>query len=885
LKKVIAILFFFLFVINTSQCFHIIGGEITYSYVGNNVYHIKVKVYRDCASNGAQFDDTLHLGIFNNNNINQELYILFPGSTPVTDPVLAACIIPPDNICVEQAIYETNITLPPITGGYDIVYQRCCRNSSIVNIELPEETGATYVTHINPSTTLINNAAFFNTLPPIFLCLNTPFNYDHSAADLDGDSLVYSFCEPYSGASNTAPMPSPPSDPPYSSVNWTSSYNGNNQISSNPQMSINPNTGQMQGTPNQTGQFVIGVKVREYRNGIYIGETRRDFQFNILFCNNAIASIPNQETFCNGLTVNFNNTSFNSTNYYWDFGDNTVTTDNSALESPSYTYPSPGNYTIMLVAYNLNGNCFDTAYSTFEVTPLLAPTFTAPTPQCFDGNSYQFNLGGSIDASATYNWDFGQFSSTATSNSSSPNGIHFTTDTALQIQAIVSQFGCSDTLNSTMYFNPKPKAIIGDGNRYCIGNKVDFENLSINSNNYFWNFGVSGISTDTSTKFEPSYTFADTGIYNISLIATNNFGCSDTISKPFWVFPLFSPTIYPFNDSNYVNQCVESNIFNFYADGIFSPASTFIWNFGSQASINSASTQNVIGVTFNSTGFFPITVTAQENGCIKSYTDSVKIYNHPRIGFEILSIEKCLPATILFNDTSYHETPLKYYWDFGDLSTSNTNSPTHVYSDSGTFYVSLSIVTETGCKDSLHFAYPIPFKFIPKPIANFVVDSLEVSFFNPTIQVTDSSSSNVDCSISISDGTEFSNCSFTKTFIDTGYFSLTQTVHNADDCIDTMRKVVHVKPEFRVWVPNSFSPNNDGINDTFLPYMLGIREFEFSVYDRWGALIFFSEDKKFGWDGKFKNKECSLGVYNYIFYYVDIYNKYETRFGKIVLIR
>jgi hypothetical protein len=237
--------------------------------------------------------------------------------------------------------------------------------------------------------------------------------------DFDCDVLVYSFCDPYSGADNITPAPDPPSNPPYGTVSWSAGFGPNNQITSNPQMTINASTGQITGTPTQFGQFVIGVKVSEYRNGVYIGETRRDFQFNILPCNNAIASIPAQQSFCTGLSVYFDNTSVNSTNYIWDFGDLSTNTDTSSQQTFTYTYPSPGSYTVSLIAYNPAGNCYDTAYSTFQVSPLLSPTYTPPAAQCLDNNSYNFLLGGSIDPSANYSWDFGQFA--IPQSSSSPN--------------------------------------------------------------------------------------------------------------------------------------------------------------------------------------------------------------------------------------------------------------------------------------------------------------------------------------------------------------------------------------------------------------------------------------------------------------------------------
>ena len=886
MKKIYFILYFTVSLLVRSYASHIVGGEITYTYLGNDVYHIKLKVYRDCNPTvTGTYDDPLALGIFNNTSLVTVVDIIFPGSNPVNDPVLASCIIPPDNVCVELAIYETDLTLPPIPGGYDIVYQRCCRNYTTVNLGNPNETGATFTTHINPSNTVINNAATFTSLPPIFLCVNTPFNYDHSAIDIDGDDLVYSFCDPYDGGDAMNPVPNPPNPPPYLPILWGASFGTNYQIAANPQFAIDANTGVITGTPIQFGQYVVGVSVKEYRNGVFMGETRRDFQFNVLPCNNAIASIPEQETFCTGLTVNFDNGSVNSTDYFWNFGDNTTLADTSSLSSVSYTYSAPGIYNVMLVAYNLSGNCVDTAFSTFTVSPLLQPTFTVPPPQCLDNNSFSFFVGGQTDATASYYWDFGIGATPQIANNNSPTNIHFSSDSLLPITIIVSQFGCSDTIIEDVELFPKPRATIGDANRYCIGNIVDFENLSTNSNTYIWNFGVTATTNDTSSLFEPSYLYPDTGIYNITLMALNSDGCSDTIVTPFWVYPLFAPTIFPFNDSNYVNQCVDENLFNFYAAGIFSGAATFNWSLGSNASVSNSSSQNVLNVTYDSAGFFPITVSVAENGCTKSFTDSVKIYNHPRIGYSFVSVDKCLPATVQFLDTSYSETPITYLWNYGDAGSNAESSATHVYTDSGTYHVSLTIITKTGCKDTLMLNYADSFSFIPAPIAAFGVDSLVVSIFNPTIHVTDSSKNAVDIQTFVSDELQVKPPSFEKTFADTGYYKITQIVTNADGCVDTLQKTVRVKAEFSIWVPEAFTPNGDDLNDVFLPYSMGVKILKLEVYDRWGIKIFESNDKRVGWDGKYKNAPVQMGIYSYTLYYENIYSKYETRIGKVCLMR
>ena len=116
---------------NYASASHIVGGEIYYNYLGFNNYEIHVVIYRDCFSDGADFDPNLSLGIFNeNNNLIQEVTIPVPNSFLLPVESADPCVTAPANICTERAIYIKTLNLPPIVGGYTLAYQRCCRGPS-----------------------------------------------------------------------------------------------------------------------------------------------------------------------------------------------------------------------------------------------------------------------------------------------------------------------------------------------------------------------------------------------------------------------------------------------------------------------------------------------------------------------------------------------------------------------------------------------------------------------------------------------------------------------------------------------------------------------------------------------------------------------------------
>jgi hypothetical protein len=194
---------------------HITGGEITYSYLGNNQYEIVLRVYRDCGpdnTNNTGFDDPANIGIYQNGGLVQSLTVsLFTATvTQLPAGIESTCIDIPDGLCIEECTYTTTTTLASSAAGYDIVYLRCCRSLAIINLN--GEQGMTCNAHIpgTNETPGTNSSATFNELPPLLFCANVPFEMDHSATDADGDALTYSLCPLLLGADSFNPQPPPP---------------------------------------------------------------------------------------------------------------------------------------------------------------------------------------------------------------------------------------------------------------------------------------------------------------------------------------------------------------------------------------------------------------------------------------------------------------------------------------------------------------------------------------------------------------------------------------------------------------------------------------------------------------------------------------------------
>ena len=107
---------------NKASATHIVGGEIYYTCVGSNNYKITLKLYRDCYNGQAPFDSPAFVGIYNaSSGLLNTLSMNYVGPNPIPPLVISPCLVPPANVCVEEAIYEQTVNLPPLAGGYNIV--------------------------------------------------------------------------------------------------------------------------------------------------------------------------------------------------------------------------------------------------------------------------------------------------------------------------------------------------------------------------------------------------------------------------------------------------------------------------------------------------------------------------------------------------------------------------------------------------------------------------------------------------------------------------------------------------------------------------------------------------------------------------------------------
>ncbi|WP_139923459.1 gliding motility-associated C-terminal domain-containing protein [Hymenobacter sp. DG01] len=277
-----------------AQATHIVGGELDLQYRSGSTYALTLTLYFD-AINGSPgaLDQTMRAGIFERGSNLRMQNVMLPltsntfvnYSNPVcTSPVLST----------RKLIYTTNITLPTATyaspGGYYVAVERCCRNQGVSNIL--NSLSAAQAFYLEFPAVVRDGQRFLDSTPRIFpalgdyVCRGELFTYDFGGQDPDGDSLAYDMVTPLNGhaGSGNSSNPLQAAPAPYAPVAWAPGLSAQNQIPGSPSLGIDARTGRLVVRPTQLGLFVFGVRCSEYRQGVKIGETRRDFQLYVLNC-------------------------------------------------------------------------------------------------------------------------------------------------------------------------------------------------------------------------------------------------------------------------------------------------------------------------------------------------------------------------------------------------------------------------------------------------------------------------------------------------------------------------------------------------------------------------------------------------------------------------
>ncbi len=382
----------------------------------------------------------------------------------------------------------------------------------------------------------------------------------------------------------------------------------------------------------------------------------------------------------------------------------------------------------------------------------------------------------------------------------------------------------------------------------CGDLEVEVENISTDKRfieGYSWTFEDTG---ETLNMENLSYTFPDYGRYECYMIANPGFFCADTV----WlIIDIFEPIIMDFTYT--YDSCVFGPIeFMSNTESLGGDLIGMIWDFGDG---NGSLNENPIH-TYDESGEYLVTQSVVDvNGCEDTLTLPILYFPlPPELSLDPFDTLACVPATVDF--TSLNAIFSEEYtvrWDFGDGNTSDDTRPFHVYTEPGNYTITVYAENRFGCGIQGIFENYITVH--GRPIADFNHTPNEVTNRNPTVNFINTSNGAVQYFWDFGGlgSSNLNNPSFN--FPDTGRYDVILIVLNEFGCPDTISYPIDVVPVISYFVPNAFTPNTDDTNDFFFGKgdLLGIRDFDFRVFNRYGQQLFHTKEPEEGWNGRINN--------------------------------
>ncbi|MHB8403057.1 MAG: PKD domain-containing protein, partial [Bacteroidia bacterium] len=616
---------------------------------------------------------------------------------------------------------------------------------------------------------------------------------------------------------------------------------------------------------------------------------------------------------CLGTATVFNNSSTPTTNvtYHWNFGDATSMADTSNLQNPTYLYPAAGTYTVTLTLTPTDG-CIATNTSVVTVKPIPTVTVTSSSPVvCWNEVVPAPTLSNTPnDPAITYTWANNNTAIGLSFNGigippSFTAGINNTSSNIVGIISITPTLnGCTGPpANYTVTLVPTAIVTHPDMN-YCPGDLVPAISLTATpasaTPSITWSMTgpFIGLSTTSGGTTIPAFTAISGMSTAQSILITlqdNIGGCAGPIST-------FSITVNanPVAKFSYASAC-DGNPTHFTDESVAN--SGFIiqwhWNFGGGNTLNNADPS----YQFTTVGNHTVSLQVITNvGCKNDTTEVVYVNPSALLSFFADTIS-CTPLVTTF--TAVVSMPIKTWnWNFGNGDTASYTTQTAAtqtyvnssHTQNSYYTVSLSVATDSGCVTKITKNNYIT--VYPKPLAGFAYTPTNADVFNTTIYFHNQSigaSGSSPYYWSFGDVFEtvdsLNNSSLANpqhAYSDVPYsYQVTQVVSNIQGCKDSITQTVVILDAVTFYIPNAFSPNNDGTNEGFKGTGIGIDNTTYNlwVFDRWGLLIWHSSDLETSWNGCLNGVTVQQDVYVWKVSFNDVFRKAHNYHGTVTVIR
>ncbi len=590
---------------------------------------------------------------------------------------------------------------------------------------------------------------------------------------------------------------------------------------------------------------------------------------------------------CTPYRVAFTHQSEGAEFYNWTFGDGNTSTSESPLHTYSNLTMQPRNYTARLKTVSRYG-CEDVFERQFTVFNQPDATFTISDNDICAPDSIVLNdstVGGEL-----YHWDFGDGNTVTTTDFKNAVFYDNTSNAPLthDIELIVeNRYACTDTVSHTVTVYPQIQASFDAINAGCSPLPVSFNNTSDFVVTYHWQFGDGGVSGLP----HPQHTYINESendtTYHVILMARSHFGCTDTASGTVEVYASPDPEfdITP-SYQEFPNATVT-------IDNTTHGSWNYVWDFEDGTVMQVA---EPVSHTYADWGTYrvimeAISITHPE--CKDTVSHVIQIVaGHPVADYDT-AFAGCAPLTVTFRNKSVNAD--WYEWSFGDGGKSDNENPTYTYNYPGTFVVRLKAMNVHDYDISEKHTIVVH----RNPIAYFQV-APQVVTIPDALHTYNLSDNAVRYKWNFGDGYESEDPIPSHYYEHEGKYTITLEAWSEHGCYDSIIKVDEaiVESGCQFLFPDAFTPNPDGsndghydptqpelTNDVFHPLYNNMRDYTLEIYNKWGELLFISNDIDVGWNGFYKGKLAPQGVYIWKARAFCINGKVYEKAGTVTLVR
>lgn len=583
----------------------------------------------------------------------------------------------------------------------------------------------------------------------------------------------------------------------------------------------------------------------------------------------------------NSFTIQFNGNLRPFETLSWEVDDKSYTPNGSAFTK---SFTTKGKHLISAQISNTSG-CIEKIVKTVEVyeNPMVDFSTSTGSLSCLGQNNIEFtNLSNNNLSLIEFSWDFGDNTNATDINPTKS----FTNQSQYTVAlSVTNEAGCSNTASKLINTYEQPQIAITTKTISACENDNAFELSYSNTNTasqvskVTWSSNA-GISIPSQNPAPAS--FPSSGDFTLNLEVETVFGCKDNATANVSVYPKPKGTL----TVNNKEQCLNANLFKVTAplehNGILN--TNFTWDLA--AANDNTIKGNKANFTFNAIGNYNISaIITDVNGCSTELFETVTVNPIPE--FKITNAKGCVNVPLTFDIEGLSPFVLvnKWSWDLGNNATSNLLNPTTSYKSAGNYNIQATATTDKGCTYTHNFDGGAVVS--PNPEVNFEYKRISWSFEETILEFEASSTiSPSTFTWNFGNGSNSTNTTEKVNFKEAGYYNVSLVATSDKNCKGEEIKRVLIVPPFDAYVPSSFTPNNDGINDYFgMEGVEFIGSFEMGVFSRWGQEVFRSNDLKKQWDGRYNNTPMPGGMYTFAIVITDAEGRpYEIN-GTIQLIR